>query len=480
MNRIYVIIAGSDSKTIAAIRDHLTTIEKVTSDCDVELVLSPTPKELLKAILKKALQTKVIAIMQEDIIPRFENSDFESRPVHHSYMNTVLPALQSTPELQALVSSILVYCFQGLDADETTKLLNDHGNFSLVAGSFGTRQDDPEWRHLKSAIMKAIRKFTETQQDNPFSGLKDQMIGHSKTMRDVFSFIDAVAKVDLTVLIQGETGVGKELVARQIHDQSNRSKGPFVTVNCGAIVDGLFESELFGHEKGAFTGAVSQNKGKFEMADGGSIFLDEIGELPKNQQVKMLRVLETHTITRVGSSKEIPVNVRVIAATNKPLDAAVKANEFREDLFYRISGLQTYLPPLCERPKDIPPLVNHFLNQLNEEAKVRKSFDKEVLETLQNYSWPGNVRELRNIVEGAFSLSPSNRIPSSPAAQKLLDTLKSSNHKTLNPREQSERDTYQFALIRNEGNRRKTASELGVDVKTLRKKIKKYKLNMPR
>ena len=237
------------------------------------------------------------------------------------------------------------------------------------------------------------------------------LIGRSEKMQDLFRMIETVGETKSTILITGESGTGKELVAKAIHLNSPRTAGPFVSVNCGALTETLLESELFGYVKGAFTGANSDRKGLFEVSDSGTIFLDEIGETSAATQVKLLRVLQERTIRRVGGTAEIPIDVRVIAATNRDLAAMVSEGQFREDLFYRISVIPLEIPPLRQRGEDIPLLVEHFLERLN--ASMTKRIDgisDEALRRLENYDWPGNVRELENAVERAFILETSGQI----------------------------------------------------------------------
>src|SRR5919202_69892 len=248
----------------------------------------------------------------------------------------------------------------------------------------------------------------------------DNIIGKSPQMQAVYQMIETVAATSSTILITGESGTGKELVARAIHNLSNRAAAPFVSINCGAFTETLLESELFGYMKGAFTGAVSNRKGLFEAAEGGTIFLDEIGETTPAMQVKLLRVLQERTIRRVGGLEEIPVDVRVVAATNRDLSGMVPENQFREDLFYRISVIPLELPPLRHRRDDIPLLADHFLARLN--ASMGKKIDRisdEALKKIESYDWPGNVRELENAMERAFILESSNEI----SAQHLPDTV---------------------------------------------------------
>ncbi len=238
-----------------------------------------------------------------------------------------------------------------------------------------------------------------------------QIIGKSPAIRKVFKLIEKVAPTESTVLILGESGTGKELVARAIHAKSKRAKGPFVPVNCGAIPEELLESELFGYERGAFTGANRSKPGRFELANGGTIFLDEVAEMSPKLQVKLLRVLQERVVERLGGERPVPVNIRIIAATNRDLEAEVRAGRFREDLYFRLNVIPIRLPPLRERREDIPLLVEFFLKKFCEREEVPlKRLSEEAMERLLNYRWPGNVRELENLVERLVILSESEVI----------------------------------------------------------------------
>jgi formate hydrogenlyase transcriptional activator len=233
-----------------------------------------------------------------------------------------------------------------------------------------------------------------------------KVVGESTATQEVLSQVDVVAPADSTVLLVGETGTGKELIARAIHERSRRASSPFVAVNCAALPEALVESELFGHEKGAFTGALARKPGKFELADRGTLFLDEIGDLPPEAQAKLLRVLQEREVQRVGGTRPVPVNVRLIAATNQDLEECMRTGRFRQDLFYRLSVFPVRLPPLRERPEDIPPLVSHFVRRFAErQHKAVPHVSREAMEQLTAYDWPGNVRELQNIIERAVILS---------------------------------------------------------------------------
>ncbi len=267
-------------------------------------------------------------------------------------------------------------------------------------------------RALKARSMVETVGFSSpTLSIGETSTSKDKFVGESNAMKKVFDVISKLAKVNTPVLIRGESGTGKELVAKAIHYNSPRKDEKFVIINCGAISENLIESELFGHEKGAFTGADSRKIGKFQFAEGGTIFLDEIGDISAAMQVKLLRVLQEKTFMPVGSNREIKVDVRIIAASHKPFEEMIKDGSFREDLFYRLNVLPVYLPPLRDRKTDIPHLVNHYINYFNNVHNLRvKGADPEALDVLSNYSWPGNIRELRNIIEHCFIMEASDMI----------------------------------------------------------------------
>ncbi|MCK9239137.1 sigma-54 dependent transcriptional regulator [Desulfocurvus sp.] len=312
------------------------------------------------------------------------------------------------------------------------------------------------------------------------------IIGRSKAMRSVLEMVDKAAPSRSTVLIQGESGTGKELVARAIHFASPRKDGPFVSVNCMALNPGVLESELFGHEKGSFTGAVASRRGRFELAAGGTLFLDEIGELGPDLQVKLLRVLQERRFERVGGTKEIEVDIRIVAATNADLRAAVDRGDFREDLFYRLNVVGIQMPPLRERREDIPMLAAHFLDKyVRENQSAVTGFSSEALDYLNAYDWPGNVRQLQNVVErctvlavgttiGVDDLPPEVRdeetqfksaVDLLPARLNLADTL-----------EKIEAALLRRALARNDFVKVKAADALGISKSLLQYKLKKYDL----
>lgn len=301
-----------------------------------------------------------------------------------------------------------------------------------------------------------------------------RLIGHTPAMHKVRILIEKVAPTNSTVLILGETGTGKELVARALHDQSARADSPFVAINCGALPETLIESELFGHRKGAFTGADDHRVGLFEVAHGGTIFLDEIGELPKAMQAKLLRVLESGEIRRVGENKTTQVDVRVICATHRDLQAMVAEEEFREDLMYRINPFEIHLPPLRERIQDVPDLARHLLARHRGKQAIDALIADDAIEVLISHIWPGNVRELANVIEHATILCDSGPIRAEHLPQQLasrqLQGAARLRRGVITLRD-LEMDAIHDALDRNEGNKPKAAEELGISLKTLYNKL---------
>lgn len=330
------------------------------------------------------------------------------------------------------------------------------------------------------------------------------LIGNSADTQLVRRMIEQVAPSLATVLITGESGTGKEVVARQIHEQSGR-KGPFVAVNCGAIPEHLLESELFGHERGAFTGAVSARAGRFEQAKGGTFFLDEIGDMPTVMQVKLLRVLEERVIERVGSTESIPVDVRLIAATHRDLPKRIEAGKFREDLFYRLSVFPIEITPLRSRSEDIPLLVDEFIRRISAEKSVSLQIASDAMEILRNYSWSGNVRELANLIERLVVIKPNGIVRAgdlpwpiverkdpepeetevvgsqlAPVASAVRVDLPKEGLDLKHYLAKIEQDMIHQALVEAGGVVQRAAELLGVGRTTLVEKIRRYELNAPK
>ena len=327
-------------------------------------------------------------------------------------------------------------------------------------------------RHALTTENKQLRDRLETRMRF------DQMVGESEPMQRVYSLVEMVADSDVTVLLTGESGTGKELIARAIHHKSPRADGPFITLNCGALPENLFESELFGYEKGAFTGAMSTKMGRFELAEGGTILLDEVGELSLKSQVDFLRVLETKEFRRLGGTKVIRVDTRVIAATNRNLEEAVKQGDFREDLYYRLNVVPIHLPPLRERGDDIPLLVDRFLGECSaQHHREPKDVSREAMRLLRLYGWPGNIRQLRNLMERLVvtvkdtMIQPEHLPEEIQAGKEDARTMVVTLGTSL---DQLEREVIQRTLTEITNHREKAAKLLGISLRTLQYKIKEY------
>ncbi|MDM4017984.1 sigma-54-dependent transcriptional regulator [Roseiconus lacunae] len=307
------------------------------------------------------------------------------------------------------------------------------------------------------------------------------IIGNSRTFKELLAQIRQVADTDATVLIQGESGSGKELIARALHDLSQRSQGPFLAVNLGALPESLLESELFGHEKGAFTGASRQKPGCFEQSAGGTLFLDEITEIPAKSQVDLLRVLELGQYARIGGEAMLQSDARIVSATNRDIRQMVDEGTFREDLFYRLNIVPIFVPPLRERREDIPLLADHFLQQFcNRHRRPAKSITSAAMKLLTISSWPGNVRQLRNVIERLVVTIPSDEITESELPPELNTVPKATvtrNRTLAEVTESAEREAIEQALLSNDFHREQTAKALGVSVRTLHYKMNRYGLH---
>jgi len=312
------------------------------------------------------------------------------------------------------------------------------------------------------------------------------MIGQSKPMQEIFGLIDKISGTDSTVLITGESGTGKEMAARALHFSGKRKDKPFTTVNCGALPESLLESELFGHVKGAFTGAVAQKKGMFQVAHHGTLFLDEIGEMSPQTQVKVLRAIQEKTIRRVGGTEEIPVDVRIISATNQDLKKKLKQGSFREDLFYRLNVITFHMPPLRERREDIPPLVRHFLKKHCEKSGIKmKRVAPEVFNIFETYLWPGNIRELENVIERVVAIEERETITKKSLPNDLLSPQKTAAADRtirqgfdLNKALDDLTEEYiKEALNLSNGNMKKASSVLGINYRSIRYLIDKHGIN---
>jgi DNA-binding NtrC family response regulator len=362
--------------------------------------------------------TKILIIDDEAPIRRVLRDILENESYQVDDASTGMEALQimKEQEFDAIFCDIKMPEMDGIETLEAIRkesdvpviMLSGHGTIetaveAIKKGAFDFIPKPPDLNRLLITLRNALDKknlATENKVLKKAVKIQNQMIGESAPMLEVKDMIEKVAPTNARVLITGENGTGKELVARQLHELSPRNRGPFIEVNCAAIPAELIESQLFGHEKGSFTSAIKQKKGDFELADSGTLFLDEIGDMSLPAQAKVLRALQENKIVRVGGEKEIPVNVRILAATNKNLKSEIEKGNFREDLYHRLSVIVINVPPLRERKDDIPLLVGNFLEIIAQDmGKPVPTFEPEALEALKQYQWTGNIRELRNIVE---------------------------------------------------------------------------------
>ena len=379
-------------------------------------------------------------------------------------------------------------------------VLTGHGSIDTAVEAMKAGASDYLLKPLKPAQISVVlerlsekmdleREVDDLRSQLAKSGRFGQMVGKSEAMQEIFSVISRVAKSDAPVMIIGESGTGKEVAAVTIHELSRRRAKPFVAINCGAISPSLIESELFGHERGSFTGADKRRQGYFELANGGTLFFDEVTEMSADLQIKLLRVLETRTFRRVGGNEELKVNTRILSSTNRDLQEAIKSGKLREDFYYRLNVFPLVLPPLRQRKEDIPPLAQHFLDRIEEREKAGfREIETEAIAALNEHSWPGNVRELRNVIHRAYVLSnppvisasavnsvlghPTLKVPAASAAAsssvvqfKVGESLADAERRLLSK-------TLEFA----KGDKKKAASMLKVPLKNLNTKLKAYGL----
>ena len=363
----------------------------------------------IRAVLKDILKDqKELALTIDEAKDGAEGlAKLEIEPYDLVLCDIKMPKMDGMEVLKQAKEKGIAATFIMISAHGTTELAVD----ATKMGAYDFLQKPPDLNRLLITVRNALDKnnlVKETRSLKKKVSQKYEMIGNSPGLEEIKMIIDKVAPTDARVLITGPNGSGKELVARQLHEKSNRAKFEFVEVNCAAIPSELIESELFGHEKGSFTSAIKQRLGKFEQAENGTLFLDEIGDMSLSAQAKVLRALQENKITRVGGEKDINVHVRVIAATNKDIKKEIAENRFREDLYHRLSVIVIKVPSLNDRAEDIPMLVNKFLNDLaNENGTRAKEIDSKAMKALQSYQWTGNIRELRNVVERSAIMSDS-------------------------------------------------------------------------
>jgi DNA-binding NtrC family response regulator len=440
-------------------------------------------RESLKMILKNDYEV----FLAKDAEEAFQQIKVHSPDI--ILLDIILPDLDGLKVLERIKQSdpdIIVIMITATKTVKTAVEAMKLGAYDYVTKPF----DIDELRLIvsRSLSTKALEqevKYRREEMDKSFDF--GNIIGKSKLMKEVFKVVKQIADSKSTALIMGESGTGKELISRAIHYNSNRKNYPFVTINCAAIPDTLIESELFGHEKGAFTNAIERKLGRFEVAHQGTLFLDEIGELSLATQAKILRFLEEREFNRVGGSKTIKVDVRLITATNKDLNQLIKKGSFREDLYYRINVVPIVIPPLREKKEDIPILIDHFINKFNvENNKNVKGIDKEALELLVQYEWPGNVRELENLIERVIALTSNeyirlNELPLSfkniPKINGLKESVLDGKVSFLQAEEEFEREVILDALKKTNNIQSHAAEILGISRRILKYKMDKLGIN---
>lgn len=443
---------------------------------------------------------KVLVVEDEELMRSILRTLLESEGYEVFTANSAETALRVFPEhdIAVTLTDIKMAGMDGLALLDRIKSIDEHAlvivmtAFSSVDSAIAALRkgaydyitkpfvNEDLLQTVKNAILnrslfsenRALRRELNRQYN--FS----EIIGTSEKLKDVFDLVAKVANTNANVLIRGESGTGKELIARSIHFNSDRSAKPFLAVNCGALPESLLESELFGHTKGAFTGAVADKKGLFRSAEGGTLFLDEVGEMPQPLQVKLLRALQEHEVTPVGSATSIKFDARIIAATNRDLEKEVAEGNFREDLFYRLNVIEIVLPPLRERAEDIPALTRHFVSKsAGNQSTTEKTIGKDAMSALVSYAWPGNVRELENAIERAFILS-GDEIDLASLSSKIREasagSFASADDGGKPTLEEIER-RYVVETLKAVGEDKVSAARiLGIDLSTLYRKLKRY------
>ncbi|MFQ5602617.1 MAG: sigma-54-dependent transcriptional regulator [bacterium] len=443
-------------------RNTLSGLVEILSEEGYEVAGVESAKKALKHLKKDAFDILLTDLKMDDMngMELFERT----LPLAPEMKTIVMTAYSSVKDaVEAMKKGVYEYLTKPLDLDEL---------FIIIEKAIGEQNLQRENIELKKQV-KSTYSF-------------ENIVGNSSALQRIFTTIVKVAKTHSTVLIRGESGTGKELVARAIHYNSPRINQALVEISCASFPETLLESELFGYEKGAFTGADGRKKGRFELAQGGTIFLDEIGDISESVQTKLLRVLQERTITRLGGTETIKVDVRVIAATNRDLEEAMKSGKFREDLYYRLNVIPIVLPPLRERKEDIPLLLEHFVKKYSmENKKPPPRISEEALQICMDYDWPGNVRELENAMENAIVLGEGatilpEHLPfgmfKKTESSLDLDFLKNSGHTYKDKTEAAEKLILLDAIEKSGGNKSEAAKMLNISLRTMRYKIKKYKL----
>jgi DNA-binding NtrC family response regulator/HAMP domain-containing protein len=509
-------LAASFNQMVTRLKDYTMRLERKARElhrshnqtrtfCEIirEIGALPTLNEIGPALIKRFQQIlfcrhMVLFVMDEDRTVLFLISENDVKTVNEpKEIQNVVRAVQDTHSSVGFAPSlfhppIVPASFQFFAQHALVPLVGDAPIIGgLIIACPGNCLCNPKDIDLAGLILTQSagvinRAVVQALSENEFRARIETtaefcgIVGKDPKMQVVYRLIQDIAPTDATVLIQGESGTGKELVARAIHQRSDRAHSSFVVINCSAYPETLLESELFGHEKGAFTGAIRQRVGRFEQAHGGTIFLDEIGEIPLSSQVKLLRVLQTQRFERIGGDSTLNVDVRVIAATNKDLVDEVRKGNFREDLFYRLNVIPVVLPPLRQRANDVPLLAKTFLRKFaTEQKKNIEDFSAECMRMILDYRWPGNVRELENTVEHAVVLAKGERIEIADLPAVLRRRPKAGTSESLALIEEGERALIEQTLQNCNWDKKETARRLGIGRTTLYSKLKKYRISKP-
>jgi Nif-specific regulatory protein len=459
----------------------LTLLNQSTKRLSVEESSGPVDQDFSKLTyaLGEGIIGHVVATGEPKVIRSIADSKEFLNKLHfplkeyNKDISFICVPVREKGEIIGTLSAHKVYCGT-TNFKDNVQLLTVVGALiaRIARRRYETRQKEEivRLRQENSQLLKAVSEYS-------FANIQ----GNSGKLKEVFSLIRSVSPTGTTVLLRGESGVGKELFADAIHFGSTRKDKPYIKVNCAALPEGLIESELFGHEKGAFTGANSQHMGRFEAANGGTIFLDEFGDIPANVQVKLLRVIQQREIERIGSTKSIKIDVRIICATNKNLERLIEDGKFREDLYYRINVFPIHIPPLRERLYDIPVLTDHFIARFNEKNQSNiKRITASAIDCLMVYHWPGNIRELENCVERACILSRDGviRTVNLPATLQTAVSSETQSGGTLNAiLDKTEKQIIKDALIATRGNMAKAALQLGITERMMGLRLHKYNID---
>ncbi|MCA1902682.1 MAG: sigma 54-interacting transcriptional regulator [Candidatus Hydrogenedens sp.] len=478
-DELYPVLKAISNHT-GMLRGTITLLDRERGELHIEAAYGLSSEELARGVYKvgEGIIGKVAQMGRPMVIPKistepmFLNKTGSRKNLQKEEISYICVPIRVENMVLGTLSADRLYSDE-ISLEEDLRVLTIIA--SMIARAVRLRMRNEEER--KALLLENARLQEELKKRFHPSN----MIGSSGAIQKVYDLIQQVSTTEATVLIRGESGTGKELVAHAIHFNSNRATGPFIKVNCAALPESVVESELFGHERGAFTGAYQQRKGRFEMAHGGTIFLDEIGDLPLSIQAKLLRVLQDKTFERVGGSEVIKVNVRIITATNRDLEKLVKEEKFREDLFYRLNVFPIFIPPLRERKTDILELANYFVEKYSRENnKYVKRISTPAIDMLMSYHWPGNVRELENVIERAIILTNDDVIhghhlpPTLQTAEASNTIMKGKLEETL---ERVEREMIIEALKNTKGNKAKAARELGITERIMGLRVMKLGIN---